>query len=125
MTKTLSDQLKEYIGLQIVAAREKHDPKISQEVLAEMAGTSRQNLGLIERGESWPSNDLAIALSAALGVPPAYFFPNFLLGEETDKGAELIDQISKDVIQMRPRELKVAALIIRTLLEKGEALDDQ
>jgi len=124
MTNTLSQQLKAYIGSQIVSAREQQNPRISQETLAEMAGTSRQNLGLIERGESWPSNDLTIALSAALGVPPSYFFPNFLLGEEPHKDMELVDQISKDVMQLKPRELRVAALIVRTLLEKAETLND-
>ena len=123
MSETSKKQLQLYIGSQIVAARERSQPKVSQEALAEMTGTSRQNLGLIERGESWPSNDLMLSLSRALNLPPAYFFPNYILGGETNEQSRIIDQIANDALQLGPRKLKAAALVMRTLREDPGDLD--
>ena len=88
-----------------------------------MTGASRQNLELIERDESWLSNDLMLSLSKALNLLLTYFFPNYILGRETNGQSRIIDQVANNALQFSPRKLKVTSMVMRTLRKDPEDLD--
>lgn len=58
--------------------RHRKAAKLSQEVLAERIGLTRNGMGQIERGEVGPAAKTLFALGRALGVSPAAFFPQEL-----------------------------------------------
>ena len=117
MTDKANKNLKLYLGARVAEYRERVRPKLSQDKLAKMVGSSRQHLGAIERGETFPSLDLMVLLSLALKVPMKAFFPNFNLNKKPTETTILIDDMVNDVVQLAPREQRVASLILRTLRE--------
>ena len=117
-----------YFGEQLSSARSLQTPKkITQDELADVVDGTRQNLGLIEQGKSWPSHDLMVALAVELDVPPAFFYPSYKIGHPPTESDILIDQMTKDAMLLDARDLKLAALVVRTLRENqtNQPLEDQ
>ena len=63
----ISEKISKKIGLKIKLLRNKID--ISQEELSFRSGVSKQQIGLIERGESSPTIDTLDQISKALDIP--------------------------------------------------------
>ena len=63
----ISEKISKKIGLKIKLLRNKID--ISQEELGFRSGVSKQQIGLIERGESSPTIDTLDQISKALDIP--------------------------------------------------------
>ena len=121
MDNKLEETAQEYIGNKVVAARKKSG--LSQQALGDKVGLTRQTIGSLEAGESSTTQRHMIDIASALGVPLAYFYPSSSLEKENDTMADLVDQVTKDIMQLGPRKLKVAALVMRTLREDPGDLD--
>lgn len=65
-----SEALAREFGTRVRRARERLDPFVSQEDLAERAGVHRTYVGHLENGRGSPTLDTIVRIAAALGVDP-------------------------------------------------------
>lgn len=68
---TFSDVLALEFGKRIRDIRQRLDPPVSQEALAELAGVHRTYISHLELGKGSPTLDTLVRVAAALNVDPA------------------------------------------------------
>ena len=113
MSEKVNRAIQRYIAKRLVSARKKAG--LSQEALGEIVGLTRQRIGALESGESATSQKSMIAISLALNVPLAYFYPTYPSDSKPGEKSEMLDDMAKDAMQLERRELKIASLIVKTL----------
>jgi len=64
-----ADELRRTLGENVQRLR--HERRLSQQALADLAGVSTQYVGLVESGRANPRSTTLAALASALGVVPA------------------------------------------------------
>lgn len=105
---------KKLIGIRIMQKRKEH--RLSQEILAEKIGISKNHLSNIERGNNVPTLKFIFDICNILGETPDYY----LLGAITSDTNE-IEQLIRNLPSSHQEML---CLLIRTYLDNINNIDN-
>ena len=105
--KEPAEKLKRAVGERVRLAR-KRAGFSSAEAAAEAIGMSFTALYELERGKSWLSPEMAIALSSRLEVPVASFFPDY--AEKITPTPEEALDVLRHALELRAGESRLRAV---------------
>lgn len=99
------------LGRLIRLARESHDPKITQEELADKVGIRQSQLSKIERGETErPMKETIRLIAEALDVDPD---PLFIAADYAPEGDVHFDPWLKSIGEMSPEDFERLKVAVR------------